>query len=181
MKIIKNQIEGLLEIIPDVYQDDRGWFMEFTKRSNLSKAGIKHDFVQDNLSFSRKDVIRGLHYQRQPFGQAKLVTVISGSVLDVAVDLRKDSPTFLKHAVFHLDSGKRNMLYIPEGFAHGFRAITDAVFFYKCSSEYNAEADAGLRWNDPTIGIAWGVEFPSVSAKDAVLPLAEELLSKSFV
>ena len=181
MKVIKNQIEGLLEIIPDVYQDDRGWFMEFTKRSNLVKAGINHDFLQDNLSFSRKDVIRGLHFQRQPFGQAKLVTVISGSVLDVAVDLRKDSPTYLKHVVVHLDSGKRNMFYIPEGFAHGFRAITDTVFFYKCSAEYHPDADAGLRWNDPTLGIDWGIDFPSISAKDALLPLLEDLVSKSIV
>ena len=181
MLVKETTIDGVKEIIAPVFNDDRGWFMEFSKRSALEKAGIQGDFLQDNLSWSRKGVIRGLHLQRSPFAQAKLVTVLAGRVLDVAVDLRKESPTYLKHVAVELSAEQHNMLFIPAGFAHGFAVLEDALFFYKCSSEYQPGSEAGIRWNDPRLGIDWSVSNPIVSAKDAALPTVTELIQSGVI
>ena len=137
--------------------------------------------VQDNLSFSKKGVIRGLHLQLEPFAQGKIVTVVQGKVLDVVVDLRKNSPTFGKTFSCLLNSETHNMLMIPEGFAHGFAALTDSLFFYKCSSPYHPEFETGIIWNDPQLKIDWKIEHPVLSEKDLQLPTLEELLRKSLI
>jgi dTDP-4-dehydrorhamnose 3,5-epimerase len=181
MQVKTTGFEGLIEIFPDVFEDDRGWFYEFYKVETFKKHHINYSFVQENQSFSKKGVVRGLHFQRDPYAQAKLVTVLTGKVLDVVVDLRPKSKTF-KH-IYHclLDSSKRNMLMIPEGFAHGFSALEDSIFFYKCSNVYNRESESGIRWNDPELNINWKVENPIVSAKDSALPAMAELLENSVI
>ena len=170
MEVKKTFIEGLLEIYPRIFKDERGFFLETFNKEAFEKAGIKNSFVQDNQSFSTKGVLRGLHYQKAPFAQAKLVSVISGKVLDVAVDLRKDSPTFGKHLTVVLDAARRNMLLVPEGFAHGFVALEESVFSYKCSNVYHKESEAGIIWNDKVLNIDWGFKNPLVSEKDLILP-----------
>lgn len=181
MEVIKTPIEGLIEIIPTVYPDDRGWFYEFYKEDTFHKAGIHYHFPQENQSFSCKGVIRGLHMQLAPYAQAKLVTVITGSVLDVVVDLRAGSPTFGQTWYCLLESRKRNMLMVPEGFAHGFSAQEDSIFFYKCSNVYNKAAEQGIVWNDPQLNIDWRVANPIVSEKDQQLPTLDELIRKSVI
>ncbi len=175
MEIKETFIEGLIEIYPRIFKDDRGFFLETYNKSIFEKAGIKTDFVQDNQSFSTKGVLRGLHFQKEPYAQAKLVSVISGKVLDVAVDLRKGSPTFGKHYSVILEAEKRNMFLVPEGFAHGFVALEDSVFSYKCSNIYNKESESGIIWNDKDLNIDWGYANPLVSEKDQVLPALKEL------
>lgn len=173
MKVITTGFDGLVELLPPRYNDERGWFTETYRKSTLADAGIICDFPQDNLSWSRKGVLRGLHFQRAPFAQAKLVRVLSGKVLDVVVDLRPTSPTFGKHYRCVLSAEAGNMLFVPEGFAHGFRALEDSLFSYKCSAEYHPAADGGILWSDPHLGIDWGLddgEVPVVSAKDQSLP-----------
>lgn len=180
MQIRETSIAGLVEIIPRVFQDDRGFFFESYNEELFKKLGLPTNFVQDNQSFSIKGVVRGLHFQNAPFAQGKLVRVISGRVLDVAVDIRPDSPTFGKHEVFELRSDTNNMAYVPEGFAHGFVALEDSVFSYKCTNFYNKGAESGLLWNDPDLGIDWGVENPIVSEKDIILPTFKELFEKQL-
>lgn len=175
MEVKETFIEGLLEIYPRIFKDERGFFLETYNKTAFEKAGIKTPFVQDNQSFSVKGVLRGLHFQKEPFAQAKLVSVISGKVLDVAVDLRKNSPTFGKHFSVVLDAEKRNMLLVPEGFAHGFVALEDSVFSYKCSNIYNKESEGGIIWNDKDLNIDWGYANPLVSDKDQVLPAFREI------
>lgn len=170
MKFKETPIKGLIELEPRVFEDERGFFFESFHENHLKEIGLKKPFVQDNQSFSIKGVLRGLHLQKAPYAQGKLVRVISGSALDVAVDLRKGSPTFGEHYKVVLDAKKHNMLYIPEGFAHGFLALEDTVFFYKCTNFYNKDAEAGIIWNDATLNINWTVEDPIVSAKDQALP-----------
>ena len=168
-------IAGLKIIDPVVFDDDRGFFLESFKKSDFVRNGIAVDFVQDNHSFSGKNVLRGLHFQRPPFQQAKLVRVITGCVWDVAVDLRKDSPTYLKWVGVKLSSENRRMFFIPEGFAHGFVTLSDSVHLcYKCSNEYSQQHDGGIRWDDPGIGIEWPVENCLLSEKDASLPFLTE-------
>jgi dTDP-4-dehydrorhamnose 3,5-epimerase len=179
MQVLSTSFEGLKEIYPDVFEDERGWFYEFYKQETFKKHQINYAFLQENQSFSKKGVIRGLHFQRAPYGQAKLVTVLTGRVLDVVVDLRPMSQTFKQVFYCVLESSKRNMLMIPEGFAHGFAALEDSVFFYKCSNVYNKESESGIRWNDPELNIDWKVGEPIVSTKDASLPLMAELLENS--
>jgi dTDP-4-dehydrorhamnose 3,5-epimerase len=179
MQVQTTGFDGLIEIYPDVFEDDRGWFFEFYKEETFKKHGINYTFVQENQSFSKKGVIRGLHLQRHPYAQAKLVTVLWGSVLDVVVDLRPSSKTFKQVFYCLLESKKRNMLMIPEGFAHGFSALEDSIFFYKCSQVYNKASEAGIRWNDPELAIDWRTENPIVSPKDTALPLMAELLETS--
>jgi dTDP-4-dehydrorhamnose 3,5-epimerase len=181
MEVIKTPIEGLVEIIPAVYPDDRGWFYEFYKEDAFHKAGIHYRFVQENQSFSRKGVIRGLHMQLAPYAQAKLVTVISGAVLDVVVDLRAGSPTFGQTYSVLLEASRHNMLMVPEGFAHGFSAQEDTIFFYKCSNVYNKASEQGIVWNDPQLKIDWRVTHPIVSEKDQQLPTLDELIRKSVI
>jgi dTDP-4-dehydrorhamnose 3,5-epimerase len=172
-------IEGLIEIFPRVFPDSRGYFFESFRQDWLTNQGIEENWVQDNQSFSQKGTVRGLHFQRAPFAQAKLVRVISGKVLDVVVDLRKGSETF--GAVFStvLDADRNNQLYIPAGFAHGFSVLEDAVFSYKCSNYYNKASEGGILWNDPSLRIDWGVAEPIISDKDKLWPTLEEFVVES--
>ena len=170
MQIRETSIAGLVELIPRVFNDERGMFFESYNEQIFKKLGLPTNFVQDNQSFSIKGVVRGLHFQKAPFAQGKLVRVISGKVLDVAVDIRPESPTFGKYEIFELSSEKNNIAYIPEGFAHGFAALEDSIFSYKCTNIYSKESEAGILWNDETLGIDWGVADPIVSEKDAILP-----------
>ncbi len=151
----KTDIEGVILIEPRVFGDERGYFMETYNKADFIEAGITCEFVQDNQSKSSKGVLRGLHYQRQ-YPQAKLVRVIKGEVFDVAVDLRKNSPTYANYVGAILSAEKKNMLYIPKGFAHGFLVLSDeAEFTYKCDEFYRPEDEGGIRWDDPAIGIEW--------------------------
>lgn len=170
MQVRQTSIEGLIELIPRVFEDERGSFFESYNKPLFSSLGLPMDFVQDNQSFSVKGVLRGLHFQNEPYAQGKLVRVICGQVLDVAVDLREDSPTFGQYETFLLDAKLNNMVYIPEGFGHGFVALEDSVFSYKCTNLYNKAAESGIIWNDPDLNIDWGVENPIVSEKDLLLP-----------
>jgi dTDP-4-dehydrorhamnose 3,5-epimerase len=168
----KLDIPGLLLIRPGVFQDARGFFCETYKRSEFAANGISVDFVQDNHSLSTRGVIRGLHYQLPPFPQGKLVSVTSGHVWDIAVDIRPGSPTFGKWVAVELSDENNHLLWIPSGFAHGFIALSNAVHLvYKCTSEYHKESEAGIRWNDPGLGIRWPLENVVISEKDAALPL----------
>ena len=166
MTIKETGIQGLIELIPTLIEDDRGWFMESYNKETFSRLGLNMDFVQDNLSFSKAGVMRGLHFQKKPFEQGKLVKVVDGEVLDVAVDLRPDSITFGKHYKVLLRAGQQNMLYLPEGFAHGFVAIKDSYLFYKCTRSYHRESDSGIKFNDPELGIDWRISNPKISEKD---------------
>lgn len=177
-KTIHTGIQGLIEIIPSIHRDERGWFMESFRISGMKEAGIETLFVQDNISFSSKGVLRGLHFQKKPFGQAKLVSVLQGSVVDVVVDIRDGSSTFGKTFKIELNASKKNMLFIPEGFAHGFYAQEDTIFQYKCSSEYQTGSESGICWNDPDLQIDWGTASPILSPKDALLPTLEQLVKR---
>ncbi len=169
MEVRKTSIEGLVEIFPRVFADERGAFFESYNQQLFESLGLPTNFVQDNQSFSVKGVLRGLHFQNEPFAQGKLVRVISGKVMDVAVDIRPGSPTFGQYETFILDAERNNMAYIPEGFAHGFVALEDSVFSYKCTNVYSKASESGIIWNDPDLNIDWGVADPIVSDKDKVL------------
>ncbi len=167
----KLEIEGLVLIEPKAFSDERGFFMETYKKSDFVAHGINASFVQDNHSLSKKNVIRGLHFQKSPKAQGKLVSVERGAAWDVAVDLRKNSQTYLKWISIELSDSNRKMFYIPPGFAHGFLALTDEVhLIYKCTNEYDTKLDAGIKWDDPDIGIMWPVKNPVLSEKDSALP-----------
>ena len=170
MKTIDTGFEGLFELEPKVFGDERGYFFESFRKDFSQSLGIKEDFIQDNQSFSVKGTLRGLHYQQTPHAQAKLVRVTAGRVLDVDVDIRKDSPTFGQHHNVILDAQKHNMFLIPAGFAHGFLALEDSVFSYKCSNYYNKASEGGILWNDHGLDIDWQIENPIVSEKDQDLP-----------
>ncbi len=173
MEIIQTEIKDLLIIKPNVFEDDRGYFFESYNRQNFLEHGIDVSFVQDNESRSMKNVLRGMHFQKPPFSQGKLVRVMRGSVLDVAVDLRKSSPTYGKWASIVLTDKNKWMYWVPEGFAHGFLTLEDnTVFFYKCTNVYNRESEGSIRWNDPDLKINWGnVNDPVLSEKDKISPL----------
>lgn len=164
--------------IPDVilveaprFEDARGFFMETYKRSQFAEQGIPHAFVQDNYSRSVRGVLRGLHYQKEPKAQGKLVSVIRGEIFDVAVDIRRGSPTYGRWASAILSEENGRMLYVPVGFAHGFCVLSEqADVVYKVTEEYAPDLDRGIIWNDPDIGIAWPIDAPILSAKDAGLP-----------
>lgn len=178
MSIIKTGIEGLFVIEPRIFGDDRGYFFEvFSERVFRSETGLDIHFVQDNESRSVKGVLRGLHFQNPPHAQDKLVRVVSGKVQDVAVDLRAGSPTFGKYHSEILDAERKNMLFIPAGFAHGFLSLEDnTVFQYKCSRFYEPSSEASVFWNDPAIGIEWmlpGFDY-IISEKDRKAPLLSE-------
>jgi len=174
----KAPIDGLVIIEPRAFPDERGVFMESFKQSDFERAGIFGPFVQDNCSRSKKGVLRGLHFQRPPHAQGKLVRVSRGRAWDVAVDLRVGSPTFGKYYALELSEENRRLFWIPMGFAHGFLALEDDTELqYKCTAEYHAASDGGVRWDDPDLAIAWpdiGMA-PIVSAKDAALPLLRDL------
>lgn len=176
MKVTRTEIEGLLVIEPKVFGDSRGYFFETYNQERYAAEGLDVRFVQDNLSYSQKGVLRGLHYQK-PFTQGKLVSVIEGQVWDVAVDLRSDSPTFGRWFGLFLDSEQKNQFYVPPGFAHGFVVTSPtALFSYKCTEVYHPETEGALRWNDPEVGIKWPIDFePQLSGKDAAAPLLREI------
>lgn len=173
---IELDIKGLILVTPRVFNDERGFFMESYKESEFISNGINEKFVQDNHSFSKKNVIRGLHFQLAPKAQGKLVRVVKGAVWDVAVDLRKGSGTFKQWVGAELSEDNNSMLFIPPGFAHGFLSISDNVhLMYKCTNEYDAKLDGGIRWDDPDIAVKWPVTNPVVSEKDKVLPFLKEI------
>ena len=164
----KQSIEDVILVKPKVFGDNRGFFMETYKKSEFVANGINVEFTQDNHSKSTKGVLRGLHYQAKPYGQAKLIRCVKGRIYDVAVDIRKNSKTFGQYVKVELSEEKRNMVFIPEGFAHGFVALADDVeILYKTSGEYAPQADRGIIWNDKEINIDWGIDFePILSDKD---------------
>jgi dTDP-4-dehydrorhamnose 3,5-epimerase len=168
MKIIETTLPGVLVFEPKVFGDARGFFMETWQRDRYREAGIHHDFVQDNVSSSTKGTLRGLHFQH-PRGQGKLVQVYSGAVYDVAVDIRRGSSTFGHWYGVELNGDKRNQMYVPPGFAHGFYVLTDnAMFSYKCTDIYSPAHEGSIAWNDPTVGVAWPLDgTPVLSDKDA--------------
>ena len=172
---LETSIPELLIIQPDIFGDDRGFFMELYNHNSFREIGLGHlNFVQDNLSSSTKGTLRGLHFQRPPYTQGKLITVLQGSVLDVVVDLRKNSPTYGQSYSIELTSEKKTMLYVPEGLAHGFQVLSDScLFFYKCTNVYHRESDGGIYWNDPALGITWHDIPPILSEKDKNHPLFE--------
>ena len=168
MNIEKTFIKDLLIITPNVFTDERGYFLESYNKNNL-RTLLDNDFVQDNESLSQKNVLRGLHFQKPPHEQAKLVRVITGSVLDVVVDLRKDSTTFGQHFKQLLSAENKKQLYVPTGFAHGFLVLEEnTIFSYKCSSYYNKESEGAILWNDRTLNINWNVNQPIISEKDKI-------------
>jgi len=169
------EIPEVVLIEPKVFQDGRGFFMETYKFSDFAAFGIAERFVQDNHSRSKKSVIRGLHYQNPPKAQGKLVRAVVGEIFDVAVDIRRGSPTYGKWVGEKLSSENKRMLYIPPGFAHGFCVLSaEAEVVYKVTEEYAPEHEAGIIWNDPDIGISWPIANPIISEKDAALPCLKE-------
>jgi dTDP-4-dehydrorhamnose 3,5-epimerase len=179
MEFRPTTIDGLIEIYPRIFSDERGYFFESYQLDAFKNNGIKEDFVQDNQSFSTAGVLRGLHLQLSPFAQGKLVRVITGKVMDVAVDIRPQSPTFGHHLTFILSAELQNMVYVPAGFAHGFVALEDSIFSYKCTNNYNKAAERGIRWDDEELAINWGIDSPNVSAKDLLLPSMKDFFSES--
>ena len=170
----KLEIPDVILVEPDSFTDSRGFFLESFKESIFFNNGIKDKFVQDNLSHSIQNVLRGLHYQNPPKEQAKLISVIKGEIFDVAVDLRKKSPTYGKWVGATLSEQNHNLLYIPTGFAHGFCVLSnEADVFYKVSEEYSSKDEGGITWDDPTINISWPNISPIVSDKDIGLPFLE--------
>ena len=169
-------LRGLVAVEPLAFDDERGTFMEVYRRDLFYEGGIPCTFVQDNCSVSSRGVLRGLHFQLPPHAQAKLVRVSAGRIWDVGVDIRRESPSFGQWFGAELSSDNRRMLFLPEGFAHGFLVLSDSARVeYKCSSEYDLESDAGVLWNDPDLSIDWPLPDPIVSAKDAGLPRLKEL------
>lgn len=168
MKVIQNHIRGLFTLEPTVFEDERGYFIEsFNKKIFYEATGVNVDFVQDNESMSNKGVLRGLHFQVPPYAQDKLVRVVKGSVIDVAVDLRQGSPTFGQYAKVLLSEKNKRQFFVPKGFAHGFLVLEDqTIFSYKCSEFYNRDSERSLKWNDPSVGIEWEVDHPVLSTKD---------------
>ncbi len=174
MKKIETALPGVYVIEPVVHGDSRGWFMETWSTRNFEELGLHYDFVQDNQSYSaRKGTLRGIHFQNDPMSQAKLVRVVRGAVMDVAVDLRRGSPTYRRWVAVELSAENRRMLLIPRGFGHGFKTLTDDVeFCYRTDNLYSREHDRGIRYNDPAIGVDWGtVQEDLLSAKDVNAPL----------
>jgi dTDP-4-dehydrorhamnose 3,5-epimerase len=173
MKIIQTEIPDLLILEPRVFEDDRGYFFESYSQQRFEEEGLKYSFVQDNESRSVRGVIRGLHYQLAPFGQTKLIRVLEGRILDVALDIRRGSPTFGKWLSFEVSAENKRQILIPRGFAHGFSVLSEkAIFMYKCDNYYHPPAERGINFNDPALGIDWHIqpEEAIVSGKDRVHP-----------
>ena len=173
----RQKIEDVILVKPKVFGDNRGFFMEAYKKSEFFENGIAIEFNQDNHSKSTKGVLRGLHYQKSPYAQAKLVRCSKGRIYDVAVDIRPESKTFGQYVKVELSEENKQMLFIPEGFAHGFVVLSEeAELLYKASGEYAPQADRGIRWNDETIGINWEIDFePILSEKDMVQPFLKDV------
>jgi dTDP-4-dehydrorhamnose 3,5-epimerase len=175
MEVNNTEIPHVLIVRPDVFSDERGQFLEIYNQNYHELEGMKKGFVQDNISFSTGGVLRGLHLQH-PMGQGKLVSVLEGAVLDVAVDVRIGSPSFGRHVAIQLDSISRRQLWIPRGFAHGFLVLSErACVLYKCDASYSRACEMSVRWNDPSLGISWPVADPILSQKDASAPLLRDL------
>ncbi|MDI1354188.1 MAG: dTDP-4-dehydrorhamnose 3,5-epimerase [bacterium] len=167
MEVVATKLEGVLVLKPKVFEDARGHFFESYNKTLFQNAGLNLNFVQDNQSLSQKGVLRGLHFQNPPHAQGKLVRVITGAVFDVAVDIRNGSPTYGQWFGQELNDKNKWMMYIPEGFAHGFATLEDnTIFAYKCTNFYNKPSEDCLLWNDPDIGITWGLSNPLLSEKD---------------
>lgn len=182
MKVTETKLKGCFIVEPNVFKDDRGYFFEsFNERTFNSLIGEEVHFVQDNQSFSSKNVIRGLHSQVGEFAQAKLVRVIAGEVIDVAVDARPNSPTFGQHVAVKLSAENQKQLFVPRGFLHGFSVLSEtAVFFYKCDNYYNKESEQGVIYNDPQLNINWEVEKSEeiISDKDLILPTFSDVFNR---
>jgi dTDP-4-dehydrorhamnose 3,5-epimerase len=181
MRVEKTILEGCLLIHDTFFGDERGYFFEsFNRKTFQTQTGLDINFVQDNQSLSQKGVLRGLHFQQGEFAQAKLVRVLKGKVLDVAVDLRKESPTFGKHIVVELSEESHTQFFVPRGFAHGFVVLSEeAVFFYKCDNYYNKASEAGIIFNDPELAVDWKLPAAELllSEKDKILPTLQEIKS----
>ena len=177
MEIIKTIISDVIIIKPSVYGDERGYFFESWNHKTLKTLGFNHNFVQDNQSLSMKGVLRGMHFQTPPYAQGKLVRVIQGAIWDVAVDLRKDSPTFLQYISAELTGENKHMFYIPEGFAHGFLTLCDnTIVCYKCTQPYHKESEITVKWNDPQMNIHWPDANPILSDRDKSARRLSELV-----
>ncbi|MBX7043627.1 MAG: dTDP-4-dehydrorhamnose 3,5-epimerase [Ignavibacteria bacterium] len=181
MKVEKTFIPGLFVIEPDFFPDSRGFFFESFSREKYSEIGITAEFVQDNISKSAKNTLRGLHYQAGGFAQGKLCQVITGKVLDVAVDIRFGSPTFGRHFSVELSGDNHRQIWIPPGFAHGFSVLSEeAIFSYKCTARYDKQSERGIIYNDESLGIDWKVEAPIVSEKDLKAKSFSEIEKEFF-
>lgn len=179
MNFIKTKLDGVYIVEPKVFGDSRGFFMESWSKGAFEAAGLFYEFVQDNHSFSTvKGTLRGIHFQRGDKAQAKLVRCVCGAVLDVAVDLRPASTTYKQWVAVKLSAENKRQLLIPRGFGHGFMTLTDEVeFLYKADNFYAPEADSGIRWNDPEIGVDWGIENPILSDKDTKNPFLKDIVT----
>jgi len=172
MEISELELPGAFLIKPKVFEDERGHFFESFNQDQFKQYGLDLNFVQDNQSLSHEGVLRGLHFQKPPFAQGKLIRVIKGKVLDVALDIRKESPTYGKHISLELSEENKLMFYIPEGFAHGFLTLEDnTIFSYKCTNFFNKNSEGSILWNDSDLNINWGVTDPILSEKDKESPL----------
>lgn len=176
MNVIETKLPGVCIIEPQVFGDHRGWFMESWSQKKMADKGLDVDFVQDNQSFTaKKGTLRGIHFQQYPMAQAKLVRVVRGAVMDVAVDLRKDSPTYKQWVSVELSAENKRQLFIPKGFGHAFLTLTDDVeFVYKCDNLYSRELERSIRYDDPEIGIEWGIDAPVLSDKDVAAPFLKD-------
>ena len=173
------ELQGLVLIHPKLFRDNRGYFYESYNEQHFKAAGISAVFAQDNQSLSGKGVLRGLHYQHPPYEQGKLVRVVRGAVLDIAVDIRRNSPTYGKYAAVELSAANNLMLWIPPGFAHGFLSLEDdTLFLYKCTNVYHKQSESGIIWNDAQLGIDWKTHGPLVSEKDQELPAFSNIDSR---
>lgn len=179
MEIIDQPLKGLFVLKQKAFGDERGFFMETFRKAQFNDlVGQETTFVQDNLSKSSKNVLRGMHFQAPPYAQGKLITVLTGSVLDVVVDIRKNSPTYGSSFAIELNDTNKQFLFVPEGFAHGFCTLEDeTLFMYKCTAYYNKESEGAFRWDDPTLDLPWGITDPVVSEKDRNAPLFSEFES----
>ena len=181
MSVEELALPGVLLLSPRRFPDERGYFEELYKTDVYRKAGVAYEFVQDNLSYSHKGVVRGLHYQRAPFAQAKMVSVLQGRVIDVVADVRPESPTFGQYLQVELSAERGQQLLVPEGYAHGFEALEDTIFLYKCSALYDKASEGGIRYDDPQLGVPWHTRSPIVSEKDLALPMLAQVAAASLV
>lgn len=178
MIVEETPIKDLLIIRPQIFSDSRGYFFESYNKQAFQNAGISAEFVQDNQSCSKKGTLRGLHYQSEPYAQGKLVRVIKGSVLDIAVDIRRNSKTYGEHFSVLLSAENQMQFWLPSGMAHGFIALQDdTIFCYKCTNTYSKESEGGIKWDDPELKIDWQYKNPLISEKDAVLPYLKDIIT----
>lgn len=179
MEVIKTKLEGLLVLQPRVLRDERGYFLEYFRKNVLKECGVDVEFVQSNESLSQKNVLRGLHFQNPPFEQGKYIRVIKGAVLDVALDIRRRSPSYGQWFSCEINETNKTILWIPPGFAHGFLTLAnDTIFQYECTNIYHKDSEACLRWNDPDLNIDWKVNNPILSEKDKNAPFFKDFVSK---